>query len=235
MKTRVRKLIRLTAAALTLSATSAYAAVISTPSLTSIFSQTSFGNTPVDVIWLAPGAPIVSPALTSIDNQNELNTLFSLATDPAPIVDAFFVDAIGFCGLTGDAIGCASQPGHELLVDSAFAAGPNGATDIAHELGHNLNLSHVGTLTSLGNLLNPSLNSTVLTTDQVATILASPLVQHATNGSLFIDIRPIAVLAAVDVPPTLAPVPEPQSYGMLLAGLLVLGATTRRRALSAQA
>lgn len=46
-----------------------------------------------------------------------------------------------------------------------------------------------------------------------------------TSGSL--SIRNVQVAAVV--PPVLAPVPEPESYAMLLAGLGVMGALARRR------
>lgn len=208
--------------ALPLGAITAQAGSITTPSLNDIYGQAAFGTTtPITINWLAPGTTIVSSALATIDSDAEVTTLFGMAPDASPVVNAFFVDAINFCGSAlSNIVGCANQPGNVLMVDSTFAAGAQGAIDLAHELGHNLNLAHVGTETSTGNLMNPVLNSSILTTEQVTAILASSLVQTGTSGR-FIDIRPIAVVSAV---------PEPETHLLLMAGLLVVIAARRRAA-----
>ena len=201
---------------------SVWAGAISTPNLNGVYSNlpTAGGGTvSITINWLAPGTTIVDPTLSTISDGNSLLNLFAKAPDNpvTGIVDAFFVDAINFCGSPGSSfLGCASEPGHTLMVQSSFAASSQGYIDLAHELGHNLGLSHV---TDSSNLMNPSLNgSTVLTSDQVATILASNLVQ-GTAGNLFIQIRPIAVLSAVA---------EPEMHLLMMAGLLVVFAARRR-------
>lgn len=205
-----------------------FAGFISTPSLNAIYGQAAFGLKPITVNWLTPGATIISPQLATINDDIEIRDLFALARSASPVVNVFFVDAISFCGglFSSGIVGCASQPGNKLLIASSFAAGSQGATDIAHELGHALGLTHVGTNSTRGNLMNPVLNSTVLTTSQVSSILGtttttgSSLVQTA-NGSLFINLRPIAVVVSA--------VPEGDVYVLMLGGLLLLGVATRRR------
>ncbi len=206
----------------------ACAGFISTPSLNAIYGQAAFGLKPITVTWLTPGATIISPRLATIDDDIEVRDLFALAPSAAPVVNVFFVDAIGFCGglFSSGIVGCSSAPGNILMVASSFAAGAQGALDIAHELGHSLGLSHVGNNSTRGNLMNPVLNSTILTTSQASSILGttstsgSNLVQMATNGSLFINLRPIAVVVSA--------VPEADIYVLMLGGLLLLGFAARR-------
>ena len=208
--------------ALLLGARTALAGFISTPSLDLIYEQAAFGNNPITVNYLPPGATIFSSALATIDNNAELNQLFGMAPDASPIVDAFFVDEINFCGVVlPNIVGCAFQPGHTLMVDSGFASGVLGDIDIGHELGHNLNLGHIGNQNSTGNLMNPVLNSRILDNvinansnppgglGQIDQILSSALVQtDPTDGHLFINIRPIAVV-----------VPEPGTFVLFGLGM----------------
>ena len=66
---------------------------------------------------------------------------------------------------------------------------------MGHELGHNLNLQH--DFFSSANLMAPFYPpGTDLTQDQVAIILRSPLVQRDSTGRRFIQITPIAIVAA---------------------------------------
>jgi hypothetical protein len=154
---------------------------------------------------------------TVINSDADFTTLEGLSPAASPTVDAFFVDSINFCDTTAeDLVGCANNPGHELWLDSSYvAANPttDGATDFAHELGHNLSLPHLdGTNT---NLMNPVLGSTVLTADQITTILLSGLVQ-TDNGQKYIQITPIQV------------VPLPPALALFLGGVAALGGFARR-------
>lgn len=208
--------------ALPFGANVALAGFISTPSLDAIYSQSAFGATPVIVKWLSPGAAVVSPELATIDDDIELRTLFAMAPENEPVVNAFFVDKLNYCGgsFGSGIVSCGSEPGNILMVASSFAASANGAIAFAHEIGHNAGLPHFGDGNSTGNLMNIRLNSPVLSTAQANVILASNLVQIAADGSRFINVRPIAVVISA--------VPEPDAIIMLLAGLLVVGAAARR-------
>lgn len=165
--------------------------------MNAIFSQTSFGDTPISIRFNPPGQ-IVAPELLVIDDLTELQALYALATDPAPTVVAFFVDELNACGtvevtVNGAYNGCAQLPGR-FLVEISQAAELYPDTLMAHELGHNLNLNHIPL--GLMSFFLPH-SPPELFEDQVATILQSPLVQTDSTGQRFIQITPIAI---VDIP-----------------------------------
>ena len=201
----------------------ALAGFISTPSLNAIYGQDAFGLTPVAINWLAPGTTVVGSDLASIDSNSDFDTLANLHQGSPNTITAFFVDAINFCGGPGGGIvGCASIGGNAFMVNSSFAAGSSGALTLAHELGHNLGLGHVAG--SNTNLMNPAVGSQLLSNvgqfSQVGIILASPRVQTALDGSRFIDIIPVAVVAVI---------PEPHQYLLMALGLVVVGTIARGR------
>ncbi len=205
-----------------------------------IFSQASFGSHPIDIRF-NPSLSVVAPTLQSIDSNAEFdgvsNSLMALVGQlaiPVNTVSIFFVDAIKYCGGPGtNIIGCGSQPGHLIALDSSAAAGAHGAALMAHELGHNLGLGH---LAGDSNLMNGSITgNTTLTASQIGTFLnlstgasLNPIVQKDGAG-LYISITPIAVMAVA------APVPEPQTWAMFALGLAsVAGLARRRRAWTAR-
>src|SRR5271163_1167041 len=114
--------------------------------MNAIFSQSSFDGTPIDIRF-NPARTIVDSNLLNIDSAANLAALVDLAPDPAPVVDAFFVDQIGVCGfeqepvINGSFAGCAQLPGHVFVEDSEDAV-LSTAPLMGHELGHNLNLQH---------------------------------------------------------------------------------------------
>ena len=87
--------------------------------MNAIFMQPSFGGSPIDIRFNPP-LQIVDPALLDINNPAQLTALFDLAPDPAPTVDAFFVDQISDCGVYG----CAQLPGHLLVEESEAVSRP---------------------------------------------------------------------------------------------------------------
>ena len=191
--------------------TGAASITIDSPEMQAIFSQSSFDGTPISIRF-NPSRQIVAPELLVIGNLTELQALYNLAPDPAPTVDAFFVDQLNACGavepnVTGVVNGCAQLPGH-ILVEDSTAAELTPGTLMGHELGHNLNLQH-DFFDSL-NLMYPLFpHGPNLTEEQVATILQSPLVQTDSTGHRFIQITPIAIVDA----------PEPSTLLLLSAAL----------------
>ena len=182
--------------------------------LDSIFSQSSFGNLPID-IRIGTATEIVFQSLLDITSSAEISQLFGLHVGLANIVNFYFVDTISACGSSTGAgiVGCGETPGNDFVIESSFAASGFGGELLAHELGHNLGLGHLN-----GNfLMNPSLNNqTTLTASEVTAIRNSPLVQ--TDGQDFwININPVLIVAEA-AKPTL--VPEPS---ILLLFIIALG------------
>ncbi|MCA9231814.1 MAG: hypothetical protein KDA57_14280 [Planctomycetales bacterium] len=186
--------------------------------LDAIFSQTSFGASPIDVRYL-PTITHVDATLLNINNSTKLYSLFG-QYNSSSIHHAYFVDTLDWCGTTNPAIvGCGYQPGNDFVVESISAAGVNGAELIAHELAHNLNLAHV--TSGPPNLMNGSLNgSTALTASQAATILSRPSVKTDASGR-YVQIQPVLIVASL---PT---VPEPSTALLATAGYFCW--VTRRR------
>ena len=200
----------------------------------SIFLQTSFGSNTIDIRF-NPMLTVVSASLLSLDNDQEFNSLSALRGGLADnIVSVFFIDAIPYCGSQGtNIIGCGSKPGNMIALDSSAAARTDyGANLLAHELGHNLGLDHVGG--SNDNLMNGTINffssstGSFLDSTQVARIfevdsspgspLKNQIIQHDSSG-YFISITPYAVVASV---------PEPQTWLMMGVGLFGIMVWVRR-------
>jgi hypothetical protein len=184
--------------------------VIDEAGMNALFSQPSFGNTPISIRF-NPAKQIAAPELLVIDNLTELKALYDLATDPAPTVTAFFVDQLNVCGaveldVNGTWHGCAQLPGH-LFVENFPSAQLEPAILMGHELGHTLNLGHE--FASPSNLMSVFFpHGPDLMEEQVAKILLSPLVQTDSSGQRFIQITPIAIVS-----------PEPSTL-LLLGGAL---------------
>jgi hypothetical protein len=199
--------------------------VIDEAGMNAIFSQASFGDTTISIRFNPP-RQIVAPELLVINTLAQLQALFNLAPDPAPTVDALFVDELNACGgvepqVNGALAGCAQLPGHVFVEDFNFAE-LSPATLMGHELGHNLNLQHdfFDFLNLMAPIFPPGPN---VTEEQVATILQSPLVQTDSTGQRFVEITPIAIVAA----------PEPSTLLLLIAALgalLIIRQRSRRGA-----
>lgn len=203
------------------SSASAAMVTLNEAALDSIFSQASFATTPIDIRF-DPVTTLVAPNLLDISTGSlELAQLASSTT--APVIPMAFVDS--FDGNpSGGTIGLGRIGGPGIAVNSGFAANPvDGPSLLAHEIGHNLGLHHVTgtTVQDLANLMYPVDNGqTLLTTAQVAIIMASNLVQRDLSG-YFLEIQPILVSAV-------APVPLPAG-GLLLISALGMLAFFRRR------
>lgn len=199
----------------------AWAAFITTPEagMDSIYGQGTFGANTIDIRF-NPTITYNDPTLLTIDSNAKLNTLFGIQ-GATPTVFMYFVDDISFCGGVSDPliVGCADQPGNDIVVESAFMASALGDELAAHELGHNLGLEHIA---DINNLMNPTIlaSTTGLTGpgagSQVATIFMDPagIIQSDVSG-YFISITPVLIT------------PEPGI--LLLLGVLVIAAWRRSR------
>jgi len=183
-----------------------------------VYSQGSFGVTPIDIRFNAV-VEIEAPHLLTIDSLDSINELFDLSSDPAPTVSMFFVDSIDWCGtVSAGYAGCALEPGSDFVVESVVAAGGFGVALNSHELAHNLGLGHE--TPPPDNLMNPSLTgNTTLTATQVATILTSPLLQ-LDGSQFFVEITPVLISGAT--------VPLPASLPLALGAFGLLGLLRRR-------
>lgn len=163
-----------------------------------IFSQASFGNTPVD-IRIGPSVQHVDASLLNMDSAGKWATLTGAHYGAANVVNFWFLDDLTWCGnINPGYVGCGETPGNDFVVESVFADSGFNAELLAHELGHNLGLSHNA---GINNLMDPFINGgTDLSAAEVATILASGLIQTDAAGGLFIEIIPVLIVAAVDVP-----------------------------------
>jgi hypothetical protein len=95
---------------------------------------------------LADGAPLdvnSGAILNDLFNPGLNSSLFSSYPAYAGnlVISMWFVGAINYCGTNGSAYGCSEEPGHEVVIaNNVFDAGR--LDTIAHEIGHNLGLSH---------------------------------------------------------------------------------------------
>lgn len=213
-----------------LTANAAYV-TINESGLDAIFSQSSFGANTVD-IRIGPTTQFVRPDLLDISTDAEIGDLFSLHTGLSNIVNFYYVDTISSCGsINPSIIGCGQVGGPNFVVESLYAADnsiPSGGIItvgnqlLAHELGHNLGLSH-----RTGNdLMNPFINGFMdLNATEVSIILASPLVQTDTGGQRFITINPVLIMAAEAIP-------EPSSAILLLVGIIAASIRSRKARLA---
>jgi len=182
-----------------------------------IFSQVTFGNTPVD-IRIGASIEHVDPDLLNMNTGAKWATLTSNHYGAANTVNFWFLDDLSWCGnINVNYVGCGETPGNDFVVESIFASGPSNAELLAHELGHNLGLGHNGGATSL---MNAFINGgTDLSAGEVTTIMNSSLVQtDVTNGQRFINILPILIVAQAT-----PDIPEPETMVLMLLSLVLLG------------
>lgn len=188
--------------------------------LDAIFSQSSFGLTPIEIRF-DPVLTIVNEPLASIDSAADFLGLYSLMPIPSLTARMYFVDDINWCGTFNPSVaGCApiGNTGgvYYSAIQSNIAAGIFGAELLAHELSHNLGLEH-----SASGLMAPSLNGqTTLTAMEANTILSSPLIK-IDGGERYIQITPIVI--------NVSAVPEPALAIPAAVAYLAVSQTRRRR------
>lgn len=217
-----------------------------------IFSQSGFGEDPIDIRYNAI-TTLLAPDLLELTVSNgpddEFGDLAGPFNSSNQVIDMYFVDSILFGDTQNSIDGIANI--NTLAVRSDSAAGLNGAALQAHELSHLLGLRHCGdTFAYFGgcDFGDSALMQEAFPTDapaptslnnvEIAQIFQSRLLQSDAQG-FFLEINPILVLAELedDMPvdeqdPSTGPVvevPEPATWSLLLLGLLALVSSRRKR------
>ncbi|MEL7129107.1 MAG: hypothetical protein AAGK23_06135 [Pseudomonadota bacterium] len=221
-----------------------------------IFSQESFGPTPID-IRLLPTITIESTRLSRVEvffsgdgrtspivvTYDEAQELFDMGSE-GPVLDFFVVDEIFFGGFRPSGI-AEDLSGYSLLepvFGNGFLVDRNYTFErdliVAHEMGHTLGLRHPDdpqpphflpprSGTFPPNLMNGQLfGSDVLSVAQVEQILRSDKVQGDAISGLYIEIQQYDVVRA---PFEVAPVPFPTSAPLMLVSILMLSCAGRHR------
>jgi hypothetical protein len=175
-----------------------------------------------DKIWAQAGIDVLFLPWVVLDNSSylsvgseSLGNLFLLA-NYANTISMFFVHEIASCASATAAYGCSELGGDDIAIaDLIFSE--NRVDTIAHEIGHNLGLSHCNSSGcgsdsleySGGRKIPTSLNDVApdgkrwdkLSDAEIAKALASPLVK---------------------------PTPEPGSFALVIGGVALAGVYTRR-------
>jgi len=195
-----------------------------------IYSQNGFPG-PIDLRYAAT-LQLVAPDLLEINSSAEfymLNTLanqtFTLATTTVPF---FYVDSIQWCATNRTVAGCANTT--FAVLDADNVAGGAGDELMAHELGHVFGLDHpvdTADLTDDGadNLMQSTVRNNitnVLVATQITDIFMSPKVLGDAVSGYYVDIAPILIVAAANVP-------LPAPFLLFVAALVPIAVVGRRR------
>jgi hypothetical protein len=183
-----------------------------------IFSQTSFGNAPID-IRLGAAVEYVDANLLNMDSSTKFNSINGNHFGGINTVNFWFLDDLSWCGnINANYVGCGETPGNDFVVESVFANSGLNAELLSHELGHNLGLLHRNDGTDT-ELMDPFINGgTTLLSSEVDSIHLSPLVQwDLTASTFYIDIIPVLIVAVATT------VPEPKTMILLILGLCAIG------------
>jgi len=195
-------------------------AIFAQPTIPAVF------NGPVDIRF-NPAVTVQAPSLLDVTSAAELSALFALGPASPQTVNMYFIDSLEYCdGANPSAVGCADFIGFDMVVESAAAAGPNGAELGAHELAHNLGLVH-DTSPAL-NLMDAVLNgNTDISLSQSQEMhdnfgTATPLQFDVSAVGFFVEITPVLISGD-------GAVPEPSSWMLIVLAIAILAWGKKRR------
>jgi hypothetical protein len=195
-----------------------------------IYSQVNSSGQTIDIRW-GLAAELVAPSLLEITTSGEITSLFGNHASFGGMFESvvYFVDDISACGGTTNApsiIGCGEQPGNDFVVESLFTFGTLGDELVAHELGHNLGLTHID---NVNNLMDSFINvsHTILNAGQGTAIFGSDLVQGDAQSGFFIQLNPVLVVAIATPPITVS---EPPILALMLLVLVAVMRAPSKRA-----